>query len=587
MKTPVETPVAWFRPEVLAADLTHPYPRYGLAVALHRFDILPDELLETDLRRLLIEAVEDGLLHFRMRPENEPVPGTELRFRQLPEPELRADASLVHSNGLGLKGVYLFPSIVAKESKGIKKATIKDTFDNAVGLLSQLKKGEKLEKLVELGRSFAPTSAKSNQGARANQTPPKASLLEAACALISTLTIYKPAAFVKVPLKNDERDKINTVIIPALPTLPALIRFIRLFGEMYRQGIRQNLMVAKLPAAPPATETPAGKSPRKKPIPEGGKTTDASVKSLYRRPKLHNGNYPYAPYDPGVFGPVGLLAAIGRWASEAEAQQQPAALAVLASLQDCPLYVISYDSIGQVRFGHHITRLAQQRENHLDRILAALYLNTSVYGVPDAGSGRYSSNTFALFCQMTSRFLQAFTPVAFADFLVFRAEYPAEVTPLFNEFFMNIPQEIVASAAAYGRWLNTTAYRVARADVAPGADYNPKNDKQQEDIKKTKSKLLIEFESTVMSAKTPAELLGRVAERCSRLLNDDIPAKATRFMHAALSGELAPDNEALNLKNVQYLLVAFMRLRSRKSDEVDAVAPTTEVEPETVTQPTE
>lgn len=127
-----------------------------------------------------------------------------------------------------------------------------------------------------------------------------------------------------------------------------------------------------------------------------------------------------------------------------------------------------------------------------------------------------------------------------------------------------IPKDIVESARELGQWLNRTAYFVADSDIkADAPDRKAK-------VQKEKAKILVEFESAAMSAKTPQDMLHRISTRAGRLLQQDAPAKATRYMDATASGEIEP-------QDALHLLVAYLRLRSEKTDKLetdgDAVAP--------------
>ena len=498
-------------------QLAHPYSRYGLAVAILQAELV-SEATEEILREALALSIEDGMGYFRMRTFDDPQQSAELSFASVRRNELLEDVNLVQSAGLAAKGLYLYPSVVTIDGGA------KDTFKNAVLILEALRTGKPFGSAVELSRSFAPTTAKINNGT-ASQTPPKGSLLEAACTVITTLTPLKPASW----------PGLNTVIIPDLP-LSELLQFIALFKAMSIADVGNQLMIATLPTKEPVKEGVA---------PKVVKTKKAVATSEYKRPRLHAGNYPFAPQNSDAFGTIGLLGAIGRWAHRA--REVDWAARVLNSLANAPLYIVSYDKIQHVHFGHHVTRLALEHE--LSSLLATLYRDTVLYREPDV-QRRYDNPTYQLFYFTAARFLQLFSRPAFIDFLAFRAEYAPELAPLFNEYFMNIDPEIVRSAGALGRWLNTTAYLVARDDVGTGVP------NQDDLVKKAKAKILVEFESAAMSAKSPQDLLFRISTRAGRLLQEDAPAASERFMDATATGEISQ-------QDATHLLVAYMRLRSK------------------------
>jgi hypothetical protein len=509
----------------LNLPITHPYARYGLAVALYQQKLKLADLDEAKLRSALADTIEASLSKFRMRTDDDPTIFRTLTFSSVPLSALRDDANLVQSSGLASKGIYIYPSVVTTDG------TAKDTFKNAETVIAALRIDRKLDATQELSRSFAPTTAKINNGS-GSQTPPKGTLLEVACALVTTLTPLKPAAW---PGQN-------TVIIPDI-TLEEMLDFIELFEQM---TINQSgdLMTANLP--PLAVLKDPTKSSKTK-------AKDVKPKSEFRRPRLHSGNYPFAPRDAGVFGAVGLLGAIGRWANSANVT--PWAARVLESLAGQPLYIVSYDKISQVRFGHHIVNLALN--GRLSEIIDTLWRDVQLYADLDSPRINRQNPSYQLFYLQTSRFLQLFSVAAFRDFLAARAEYPMEFEPLLREFFtgdeMSIPIEVVNSAGVLGQWLNRTAYFVADSEVDAGA-----SDRRAK-VQKTKAKILVEFESAAMSAKDPVDMLFRISTRAGRLLQSDMPAEAKSFMDAVASGDISQQQGV-------WLLVAYMRIRAPKRE---------------------
>jgi hypothetical protein len=511
--------------KVALADLplVHPYARYGLAVALSQAGVRPWEMPEDDLREALAQAIESGLESFRMKTDDDPQITRLLRFSAIFVGGVAAgrDSGAVERAG-GARHLHLPDG----HHHGRQR---QGHLEERCSALESLRGGKKLDTMLDLSRSFAPTTAKINNGT-ASQTPPKGTLLEVACALITTLTPLKPAAW---PGRN-------TTVIPDLE-LGELRDFVGLFREMSLNQSRKDLMEWQLPELPkPKADGTAKRAPAKK----AGKK-DAPPKSEFHRPRLHSGNYPYAPRDAGIFGAVGLLGAIGRWAREAG--QVPWAARVLESLAGKPIYIVSYDSISVVRFGHHIVSLSLRGE--LSEMIDALWRDTILYADLESPRPRRDAPAYQLFYLQASRFLQLLSPPAFADFLSARAEYPPQLRPLFKEYFMSIDPAIVHSAGELGQWLNYTAYRVADGEFEAAASDRASR------VRKAKAKILVEFESAAMSAKSPTDMLSRISIRCGRLLNDDAPAGAKRFMDATASGEISQ-------QEATHLLIAYMRLRS-------------------------
>lgn len=520
----------------LLENLIHPYPRYGLATALLESKISLENLDEENVAEILARTIENGLENFRLFTNDNPLTTEVLRFQSIKAEELKRNDKLVQAAGLSNQGKYLAPTIVTTDGDA------KGTFDNSVHIVELLRKQTSLEKTFDLSRSYAPTTAKINNG-KNSQSPPKGTLFEAACSVITTLTKTKPAAWI---------GQRNTTVIPDLP-IDEMKDFVELFERMAISQLDGNLFEAKLPPKSKENEAEKPETVKKK-----SKKTDAAPKSEYRRPRIFNGNYPFAPSN-AAFGAVGLLAAIGRWSQRAGevawAQRVLESIAGNEKRPGRPLYVISYDDISQVQFKHHVVGLSISGK--LSQMIDSFVRETRLYGDTDGvRPNRYDSNfktNYELFNLMASRFLQLFNQSAFQDFLAIRAEYSAVIEPLLGEYFMEarkINREIVESARALGQWLNRTAYLVADSEIEETAAERAKK------VRRSKAKILVEFESATMSAKTPQDFLHRISTRAGRLLQQDIPAAATRFMDEAIIGE------NISLTDAQHLLIAYLRLRT-------------------------
>ena len=516
----------------LSVEMLHSYPRYGLAVAAY-LSQLTEIVSEMTLRAALVRAIEAGLGQFRMRTWNNSLHDKVLKFESVRLDDLKQQPNL-NKGSLAQKGIYLFPTVVTIDGKDTPSLLLKA----AIEIIQNLEKGWGLTEQMELMRSFAPTTGKLNHNAKASPTPPKGTLLEAACALITTVTPLKPASWVR-PRGAKEQDGTpsNTVIIPDLP-LTQLREFVAVFEGMLGQETDDLMLTRERPLAVAAAPVAAGKTPK----------TDKAAAPEFRRPRLHSGNYPDAPRDAGAFGPVGLLGAIGRWARRT--QQQSRGRAVLEALAEQPLHVISYDQISQVRFDHHTTRLALNAD--LTGIVDALYLGTRFYSEADNPGTPFGKPEFKTFCLMAGRFLQHFTTAAFIDFLAFRAEYAADIEPLFTEYFHTMKPEIVESAGELGRWLNRTAYFAAKAEAE---DFPSKKKGKDQQIKEAKAKILVVLESAALSAKSPEAMISQVLTQAGRMSLDEAPDEARRFVNAAATGEITHDQ-------AKHLLIAYMRLRS-------------------------
>ncbi|HEX9997507.1 MAG TPA: hypothetical protein VGB45_10215 [Abditibacterium sp.] len=537
-------------PKMPVPIVNHPYARYGLAVALWKAKINGNPT-ETELREALAAALETGLENFRVRTEDDPEgPVRQLEFRAIPLVQLQAEPNLVYVKGINDTGRYLRPTIITCVLGQSQAQIIPRTFAKALELVVKLRnpKNSLHGSNEELSRSFVPVSGEVNNG-RPNSKTPTGTLFEAACCAVTTLTPTKPAAFAR-KLDGKVTERINVTIIPDLGEIERTRDFIQLFDQMANSQLAADLMTAHLGPLKPPPDLNATKRMGVK------KAVVAAPKSAFRRPKLHSGNYPFAPRDAAAFGAVGLLAAIGRWALEAQYVDKEWARGVLGSLAEAPLYLVSYDKVSQVRFGAHIVSLSM--EGQLSRILQALWGSTRLYADLENARIDPSSPAYQLFYLQTSRFLQTFSRPAFADFLSNRAEYPALCRSLLDGYFhhMKIDSAIVSSARALGQHLNRTAYFVAKEE------YATENGPGDEDkIRKAKAKILVEFESAVLSAKTSRLMLSTISTRAGRLLNGDLPSSAQIYMDATNEG-------VLELEDAKHLLIAYLRLRSPQQERV-------------------
>ena len=524
----------------LLSLLVHPYPRYGLAAALVQAKCKPlkfASLAESDVAKMLARTLESGLGNFRMTTLNDPLNDEALQYIPIAFDDLTSNPTWVQSAGLAVQGIYLFPSVITIDGKA------QGTFDKAFEMLTALRSGKSLFTKTGFSRSFAPTTAKFNQNARASLSEPTGTLFEAVCSAIATLTPIKPAAWI---------NQRNTGIYPDLPLdemNDALYGFVSLFEEMSLNE-NDNLMLCKMPkkaaiSVDPAK--PARKAKKEKP--------GVAPKSEYKRPRLHNGNYPFAPRDAETFGTAGLLGAIGRWAHSNKDLER--GRIVLESLVDCPLYVVNYDTILQAQFHHSIIHLAQ--ENRLSDIVEALTFDTRLYGEIEQNRVNWDSPARKMFAFHAARFLQTFSKPAFRDFLSIRVEYPSALSPLFQEYFMNvkqsnITQEIVDAACALGQWINQAAYQAAKKQV----EEEDKNKQTPDRIRQRKARILVALDGMAMGARTPTALTSSIMRETGMLTPYDAPNTVLPFLKASGIGE---EHGGLSMETTRQLLMTYMRVQ--------------------------
>lgn len=488
-------------------EFLHPYSRYGLALVMEEngldtIDKVKHEHLQNELIR--------GLGQFRIKPAGIYEGEKQIKFNYMTYDFITSN-KMFQSKGLPNKGIFLSPNIVSSDFQAGK------TWSGTNVIVKKLN-GQK-DKNENLTMSIFPMSAKFNNGKK-GQGYPKALLSEVACTAITTTTPYKPCLTYR-KFKGGKTERSNIAIIPDLP-LDKMIQFIALFKTM-QSDIKADLMMGKVSA------NVMGKGDKQK-------TTYSPW-----RPKIFNGNFPNPPQSSAM-GSIALLAAIGEWSKKAKLWKE--GQAILESLVDVPIYMVSYGNAKTFTYNHYVIELA--KDCKLNQVIGAIY-RTKLFNAENRSQSKNEYQNFDLFA---SRFLQLFNRPAFKDFLSFRAEYPNELKILFTTYFTKMEKiniEVVKSAKELGRWLNYVAYRTAKAE-----HLNTKS----EDFRKTKAKVLVEIESSAFSAKTGDALIAQVVTRAGRLSQMDAPPEADIYIEQACSGELPLDNA----KN---LLMAFSRLRNK------------------------
>lgn len=519
-------------------DFLHPYPRYGVAAALIEQKAFLDELTTwQQVAELAWKGIDRVLLRYTLFTLSDPVDETtsELRFDYLDEKVLDPGKK---SGQVAARGYYLAPYVITTD--GSSAATVAE----ARAIRDLLKKAsvEDLFKTQKLKRSFAPLTSKINNG-RSSMAEPKATLLEAAFTVIATLTEFKPAAQVAAG-----KGMANTTIIPDLPLVEGeftpLIDFVQLFANL---RVRKQDYDRKNDDLLLVNVDPKDRK--------------------YRRPPLFRGNYPNAPRD-GSLGAISLVAAIGAWAREGgqfsylqkdgvlqtEARAEFAER-VLDLLADRPLYVLSYEEVHQEKYGHHLVGMALHE--NLSGLVRAAH-RAMPFGVEKLDDPKYR-----LYKRFFDRFLQQFDRASFRDFMAARNEYPFELTPIFIRYMEkehHLSPELIASARAYGQSLNMAAYKAAKAEQNKDDDDRKKGKQLKErTLSEYKNRILVQFESTILSAASPTALLSQMSMIVGRLTGREMYSDAELFMDTVAGW----NKEKLPL--AIELVTAFMRLSTYKS----------------------
>ncbi|MEN6453201.1 MAG: type I-PGING CRISPR-associated protein Cas8c/Csp2 [Prolixibacteraceae bacterium] len=490
----------------------HPYIRYAQALIMSENGL--DDCDKIGPTQVIAE-IEKGINSFRLAPIQAITGKSKVKF----------DFVRIEK-GDPKKGLFLSPNIISKDkfSRFIWKE------GNA--LISELA-ANSIQKLDDISMSIAPIageylsfSLKGNIG-RGN---PKVSTFERGLSAVTTLTPNKPCLQYRID-KKGMPEMFNVCVIPDLP-IDKLKDFIHFFKWMLKAGTGNDLMYGNVISVTSGTEN------NKKTVFEA------------KRPLIFKGNFPNPPRSSAL-GSIALLGAIGEFAKQSQYSEQ--AKSVLENLKNTTMYLVKYGGATTFTYNHYVIDLA--KEGKLRLIVDSLYY-TKLYNQERRTSANSEYQKFDLF---TSRFLQLFNHAAFKDFLAFRAEYPYEVTILFNTYFIKmekIDPKIVSSARALGKWLNKVAYFTARAEVKEGTS------NYWEELRKIKSKALIELESSTFSAKSGDALIAQAVTRAGRLSGLDAPEAAALFMEKAASGELP-------LENAKNLLIAFSRLIN-KAEKLDS-----------------
>lgn len=373
------------------------------------------------------------------------------------------------------------------------------------------------DKLPLVGNPFAGEfSIFTSQGKGLNERgKPKWTLREYCLGCITLSTPDKPCY----------SDKKNWCLIPDLE-LPDMILFIKLFKEMFINETK-NLMA--------------------------GKVEWNRSKHTLCRPHLLNGNFPYAP-QTSVMGAVALLGAIGKFAKDAEDRISPEVCNVVNRLKNTNIYLVSSDEIKAFSFNHVIIDLASKGK--LQSIVDSIY-RIKLFKVGNRNKiDNDIKNEYDRFDLFVSRFLTLFNKASFRSFFSFRAEYPNEMELLLKTYFCimeKINEDIVNSAIAFGNWLNLQAFTYASKEISVNSNLNEKEKKEKQT--ELKNKILIQFESAIMSAKTGDALVAFITTRAARLTGYDIDEGAKLFMSKVSCGELP-------LEQAKNLLIAFSRLKT-------------------------
>lgn len=481
----------------------HPFIRYAQALIMNENDLVSCD--EITFKQIIAE-IENGLNSFRIYPVESIEGKNKVKFDFIKQ-----------EKGDTKQGVFLSPNAITKDKQA------KNTWKAASDLIKELQ-GNLMNNFDDMTMSIAPITGEylnfSIKGG-IGRGKPKSTLTERGLGLVTTLTPNKPCLQYRID-KRGMPEMFNVCIIPDLP-IDELKSFIRFFKRMLKTETANDLRYGNVVAT------------------KSGKGNAEKITYEAKRPLIFRGNFPNPPRSSAL-GSVALLGTFGEFVKESKYSEQ--AKCVLESLKETTMYLVKYGGAATFTYNHHVIDLA--KEGKLKAIIDSLYYS-QLYNQDRRSSSNSEYQKFDLF---TSRFLLLFNHAAFKDFLAFRAEYPNQVAILFNTYFIKMEKTdptIVSSARELGKWLNKVAYFTAKAEVKAGTS------NYWEELRRVKSKALIELESSTFSAKSGDALIAQAVTRAGRLSGLDAPEAAALFMEKTASGELP-------LEKAKNLLIAFSRL---------------------------
>lgn len=481
--------------------MNHPFIRYAQATVCEHNDLLtPEQINNSHILQTLTSYMET----FRC------VPSETFEGKDKISYAYTNEESVAGIKEKPKVGVFLSPHIITSDGSA---ATTWKYIKEVVELLEKGK--NKTFGALNATTPMAGDYMKFTESGGTSKSNASLNLQEIAYSLIAVVTPNKPAIYTW-------EDSSNFCLIPDLPSIAQLIDFINFFRRMYVTKER-DFFIGRV------NHLETGRGENKK--------------STYKpqRPQIFKGNFPNSPKST-ILGGIALLGTIGEFTKEADFSAQ--AKRVLDSLKGVVMYQIKSGGATSFSYNHHVIEIAKQGK--LKTIIDSLYYS-KLYNQESRIS---KDNEYQKFDLFTSRFLQLFNHAAFKDFLAFRAEYPNQVTILFNTYFIKmekIDPKIVSSARALGKWLNKVAYLTAKAEVKAGSQ------NYWEELRRVKSKVLIELESSTFSSKSGDALIAQAVTRAGRLSGLDAPETAALFMEKTASGELP-------IENAKNLLIAFSRL---------------------------
>lgn len=382
------------------------------------------------------------------------------------------------------------------------------------------------------GEYFNPLSSKST---KANA---KLTIKEYALIAITSLTEKKPCSskFVKKIL-------VNTCVIPDI-SIEATKDYVSIFNRLLIQKSKGFFK---------------------------GKVTNDGKNNEVERPPIYSGNYANAAKS-SYLQSLSVLGYIGELAKEEEYSMK--ALKVLEELKMNPVLLIDSGSelASIIHYSHFIIELA--KEGSLNKIIDRLYYikfykfkglkrTDSIPIYKDKGIKIEEKDIeYEKFDYYVSKFLTLFNHCTFNEFLSCRVEYPSEIRTILTLYFNNMEQiskDVIASAEAFGAWINRCSFIAAKNDSFPNRRWEDLAENEKQKIVEKKYKFLVELESSVFSSDNNRSMISNIITRVGRLSNTDVPQEAALFVKAVVE-------PSIDIGTAKNLVIAFSRIHSKGDD---------------------
>ena len=485
--------------------MNHPLIKYGKAVLLANNNLTDENQITIEHILKEIEICKNKL---QLKPiENIDESKTKIKFEYCVDKEKKKKDNYFTSPHVLNKNINTIFEYINETKEKLKKSTIND-FTNKID--------KKITKTAfPLSSEFLGFSFNGN----VNRNNFQLKEIDIYFTLIAIITDLKPS--INKLIENTKKDYANFCLIPDLE-INDLVNFIKIFKIINEQKNTSELFYSKVAIKKNKIE-------------------------VYR-PYILNGNYPFQPKS-FYLNEFSLLTNLSEFIKKAEYSQL--AKKVLKSFKNNQLYIINFGDAKTIKFNHILIEIAL--EGNLKTIIDSLYYTELYIGKRNNKENNELKKSieekYKQFDFFTKRFLLFFSKQSFFNFISIRGEYSNNTLILFKNFFKNIfmiNNEIIQSAKIYGQWVNKQLYWLAK---------NESKNSSIDEIRKVKTKYLIQLESKIFNAKKALDLAAQLQTIVGRLFETEPPFEANLILETLCA---EPDK----LDDIKNLLVIFIRTRS-------------------------